>query len=168
MSLWKLEWTWTCFDFRMPSGHALRLALSCLLRMDFSRTFWMSLLNASSNGLELLPSNGLPMYLSNGPSECFFEWSWVEQKHSGRISSLGTEKARIWPLTQELNPQSAFNYFYICKGNMPFSHVQCTWTCFLSALLMASFEWPGRSSSNGPCPNINRRVFIETPIERLC
>ena len=35
------------------------------------------------------------------------------------LVELGTEKARIWPLTQELNPQSAFDYFYICKGNMP-------------------------------------------------
>ena len=25
-----------------------------------------------------------------------FDWSWFEQNHSGRISSLGTEKARIW------------------------------------------------------------------------
>ena len=140
------------FDFRMPPGHAIRLVLSFLLRMDFLCTLRMGLLNSSSNGLDLKRIT-------------LVESALVE---------LGTEKARIWPLTQELNPQSAFNYFYICKENMPFSHVQCTWTCFLSALLMASFEWPGRSSSNGPCPNINRRVFIEilieesfaTPIER--
>ena len=83
-----------------------------------------------------------------------FEWSWVATKHSGQISYLGTEKARIWPLTQELNPQTTFNYFYICKGNMPFSHVQCTWTC-LSALLMALLT----SQSKGAV-HTNRRTWF--------
>ena len=53
---WNIHVSWMnldTFEFRMPSGPALRLVLICLLRMDFLCTLRMGLLNASSNGLEL-------------------------------------------------------------------------------------------------------------------
>ena len=76
------------------------------------------------------------------------------------LLELGTNKARIWPLTQELNPQSTLNSFHICKENMPFSHVQCTWTCFLSALLMALLTGQSKGAVHA-----NRRTRLIMPVE---